>query len=74
MTDTATLTQYLAEAQTALHKVLTGQQVQVVSYDGRSVTYSQTNVASLRAYINDLQFQLGQTSSGRARLRGISVI
>lgn len=74
MADPATLTQYLAEAETALHKLLVGEKVQTVSYNGQSVQYTQANLGDLRAYIQSLKAQLGQVSSARARPRGIAVI
>lgn len=67
MTDPATLTARLAEAEAALHTVVIGQSEAVISFDGKSVTYRSTNVAELRAYIADLQQQLGQGGGRRPR-------
>jgi len=61
--DPSVLSARLAEAQAAYHALMTGQNTTVVSYgfgDGqRSVTYTRTSLKDLRAYIMELQQQLG---------------
>ena len=53
------LQNFLAEAQTAYHKLLTGTQAVSVNRAGRSVTYQQANKGELHQYIVDLQNALG---------------
>ncbi len=59
MTDAAILQSRLAEAEAALHALSIGKRTASVSYDGKSVAYTQTNIGQLRAYISDLKRQLG---------------
>lgn len=68
MADTATLQQYLAEAEQALHLLLTGQSEAVISTEGKSVTYRSASIADLRSYIAGLKQQLG-LGCGRRPLR-----
>ena len=67
---TATLQQFLTQAQTALNNLLNGGQPQVVSYgEGsgqKSVTYARTNEWALRRHIRELQQLLGQAPRRRA--------
>lgn len=65
MTDTATLTARLAEAETALHKLMTGAKVVSVKSDVGETRYTETETAQLRAYIAELKTQLGQTGKRR---------
>lgn len=71
MTDTATLQQRLAEAETALHKLLTGTKVVSVKTEAGETTYRSyvSDVANLRAYIAELRGQLGQTTGRRRGTR-----
>ena len=59
----ATLQQWLAAAQQALHDLSTGAKGESYSYtqgDGsKSVTYTRANVEQLQAHINDLMYALG---------------
>lgn len=59
----ATLEQWLADAQQALHDLSTGTKGESYSYtqgDGtKSVTYTRANIGQLQAYINELQYALG---------------
>ncbi len=59
MTDTATLQARLTEAETALHKLVMGSKEVTVSYDGKSVTFAQTDESRLRSYIAELNSKLG---------------
>jgi hypothetical protein len=65
----ATLQQWLNEATTALHTLLTGNKPVVVSYgmgDGqKSVSYQRTDEAKLRRHCDELRVLLGQ--GGRRR-------
>lgn len=70
MATPAELTTRLAEAEAALHALLTGQQTVSVGYDGKSVTYTKTSMGALRAYIAELNKALGN-STGRTRPIGI---
>lgn len=73
MADIATLTARKAEAEEALHKLMTGQAAVTVGYDGRSVSYTPARQAELRAYIKELDVQLGNITSARRAPLGISV-
>jgi hypothetical protein len=70
MTDAATLQARLAEAEAALHRLSTGSHAEEIRYAAgaasRSVRYTATNLAELRAYIADLRRQLGQPTRRRA--------
>lgn len=68
MTDPLTA-QRLAEARTALHKLLTGSLTAKVMVDGQSVEFSQANRADLEAYISRLEAEAG----GRRSRGAISV-
>lgn len=57
------LLQRLSEAETALHKLVTGQQTVRLEYDGKSVTYTQATMGQLRAYIAELEVKTGKRSS-----------
>lgn len=59
MTDTATLTQRLAEAEAALHRLSMGDKLVKVDYGASSATYQQADKAGLRAHIAELRQQLG---------------
>lgn len=66
---TATLQQWLLDAQQALHDLMTGTKPIVVTYvqgDGqKSVTYTKANIDYLRGYIQELKAQLGITRGRR---------
>lgn len=66
MATTEELQARLDEAQAALHKVMIGKQTVRIVYDGVEYAYSPANVGDLRAYILELQVQLGQ-KTGRCR-------
>jgi hypothetical protein len=59
----ATLQQWLAEAQTALHELSTGAKGESFSYtqgDGsKSVTYTRADLGALQSHILALQYALG---------------
>lgn len=71
MTDTATLQKRLSEAETALHKLLTGTKVVTVKTEAGETTYRSyvSDIANLRAYISELKGQLGQTAGRRRGTR-----
>jgi polyhydroxyalkanoate synthesis regulator phasin len=69
MADLTTLQTRLSEAEDALHKLLTGQKAVSVSDEGQSVTFTQSNIEELRAYINELRNQIADLS-GVSRRRG----
>lgn len=60
----------LTEAEAALHRLLTGSQVEELRYAAgaaqRSARYSPANIQELRNYIADLKRQLGQPTRRRA--------
>lgn len=56
---TATLQQWLADAQLALHELSIGRRVQASGYDGKSVTLTPSNIGQVENWITQLQRQLG---------------
>jgi len=55
----------LAQAKEALHSLLTGESVvSVTSAGGRSVTYTPAKIHQLRRYIQELEVEVGNSSSG----------
>lgn len=62
----ATLQQWLADAQAALQSLMTGRREVTVSYDGKSVTYSNASKGDLQMWIMQLQRQLGVGGRRRA--------
>lgn len=67
MTDQATLAARLVQAETALHKLLTGSAVVSVGYGEDRVQYRQADIGELRAYIQQLKVETGGTPRrGRA--------
>lgn len=63
MTDTATLTARLAEAEDALHRLRTGAAVVEIRTETETVKYAATNEGSLMRYIGELKAAL----AGRKR-------
>jgi len=67
---TATLQQWLTDAQQAMHDLMTGSKVVQVNYmqgDGQKmVTYKHADIGMLRGYIQELKTQLGITPCGRS--------
>ncbi len=57
---------WLTKAEESLNKLMTGTKTAEVTYFGRTVKYSQTNVGDLRAYIRELEVKLG-LRSGRTK-------
>ncbi len=70
MTETATIEARLAEAEAALHKLLTGAQLVELRHSAGAVSrtgiFTPTTVGELRAYIADLKRQLGLPTGRRA--------
>lgn len=62
MADTETLEARLSAAEEALHRVLVGESVTVVGYDGHRTEYSPAREGDLRRYIRSLERQLGRAS------------
>lgn len=72
MTNAVILQQRLTEAETALHKLLTGSKVQEIRHgQNEQMTFAKADVPQLRLYINELRAQLGldpvTPPRGRAR-------
>lgn len=60
----------LAEAELALHKLLTGTKEQSVSFGaGKSVAYTQANISELRRYISQLKDEIA-VAEGTGKPRG----
>ena len=57
---------WLEAAEQALHNLNIGQQAVTVTYNGKSVTYTQAKKADLKAYIRELEIELG-IRSGRTK-------
>jgi hypothetical protein len=57
--DRALLQKRLAEAEEALHRLLTGSQEEASDYNGFRTTFTAANTGDLRLYINQLKRQLG---------------
>ncbi|HEY1035556.1 MAG TPA: gpW family head-tail joining protein [Pseudoxanthomonas sp.] len=69
--DCATKKLWLAEAELALHKLLTGEREQTVTFgSGKSVTYTQANINQLKSYIADLQAQVDECDGKAPAKRG----
>jgi gpW len=62
---TATLQQWLSDAQAAYAALMTGRREISVGYDGKSVTYSQTEIGQLQAWIMTLMSALGMVCRAR---------
>ncbi len=60
-----TAAEKLAEAETALHKLLTGTKLVQVGYGERRLQYTQANVADLRAYIAQLKGEIDPCKARR---------
>lgn len=76
MTDCLTKKLWLAEAELALHRLLTGTAEQTVQFGpSKSVTYTQANINQLKVYINDLRNEIavceGQEPARRGPVRFI---
>lgn len=66
MASNEVLQQRLEDAETALHALAIGEKEASVSYDGKTVTFTQTNMPKLRAYIAELKNSLGLKTSRRS--------
>jgi hypothetical protein len=64
--DRGTLQTWLSAAQAAYQQLVMGAKVASASYDGKSVTYTQTDSAKLENWITLLQRQLGLNRGRRA--------
>lgn len=74
MADLATLRSRLAEAEDALHRLVTGQQEVSVSDGTNTATYSRATMADLRSYIAELRGQIARAGgTGGQRRRAIGV-
>jgi gpW len=60
--DTATLETQLAEAEAMLHKVLMGEKVIRVGYDGADTEFNRASAPEIRRHIASLKRKLGDTS------------
>jgi hypothetical protein len=70
MTDLATLQTRLTEAESQLHKLVTGTSVVEVWRDGRRIIYSKADIEALRSYISDLKAEIAaQTGETMADTR-----
>lgn len=60
--DAVTLALWLSEAQIARHKLATGTKEASVSYEGKSVTFTQSDLFRLDVYIGDLLKAIAELS------------
>lgn len=66
-----TLAQRIAEAETALHDLMTGKAVvEVVDQNGERVRYSVANRQALVAYLQSLKAELAAEVAGTSPVRG----
>ena len=65
--DLATLQARLTDAQLAYHQLMIGKGTASVTIEGRSVSYSRTDMVNLAAYISDLQRQISALTSTQVR-------
>lgn len=71
MTDCLTKKLWLAEAELALHRLLTGTAEQTVQFGpSKSVTYTQGNINQLKVYIEDLKNQIADCEGIERPRRG----
>lgn len=71
MTDCLTKKLWLAEAELALHRLLTGTAEQTVQFGpSKSVTYTQANINQLKVYINDLRNEIAVCEGQEPAKRG----
>ena len=59
------------EAVAAYHDVMMGNRIYKVTTAGRSVEYTQANIADLNNYIEQLRLQLGAESGVRRRVMSV---
>ncbi len=71
MTDITQLQANLADAQSALHQLNTGQQVVEFDRNGTKVKYTPASVPALERYISKLQSDIANFTGGGARRRAI---
>lgn len=64
MADIATLQGYLAGAEDALNKLMTGQQVVEFERAGTKIRYTPANIPELRRYIAELRSQIAAQGGG----------
>lgn len=69
MATTEQLTAWLAEAETAYHRLMTGRREVKLSYNGETVDYTQADVSKLAEYIRSLKSQLRDTSPSPGQRR-----
>lgn len=60
-----TTAQKITEAETALHKLLTGTKLVQVGYGERRIQYTQANIQALREYIATLKGEADPTKQRR---------
>lgn len=71
MTDCATKRLWLAEAEYALHQLMTGaKEVEVQFGTGKAVKYTEASIRDLKSYIADLQNQVDECDGKEVRKRG----
>jgi hypothetical protein len=61
------LTTWLAEAELALHRLMTGSRVEEVQFADRRVRYTAVNIGELQKYIASLKQQIEATTRGNRK-------
>lgn len=72
--DLATLSTWLAEAQTAYNALNTGTQVVSIGAGDERVTFTAAEVSKLKQYILDLQAAIAALSAGTTRRKGVYLV
>ncbi len=70
MTDIAQLRTWLAEAEAAQHKLLTGCKTVTIREGESQLTYSEADADKLAAYIQNLQLRISRAGGDRFRRGG----
>lgn len=75
MADLVTLQARLGQAESAYHKLMTGNLEETVQQDSGRVTYTPANIAKLQAYIVELKLQIADAGGAVdvQRRRGLVV-
>ena len=69
--DESTLRLYIAEAEVALHRLMTGTAtVEVRDSSGELIRFNNANASRLRQYLADLKAQLADLLAARPNMRG----
>lgn len=65
---------WLAEAQNALHKLLTGTRVVMLAHADKQLRYTEADIDALRAYVRQLQSQVDACNGTSRRGRILNFV